>query len=263
LVQYCANYSTGFVIATVASKIGQRYAALGAFHKKRIAAVRQYSRCTPPLPPNHEEAAALLLVVDGYFEHGRQAIHAYRQKFLLASLGERKPSGRVVNTRLAIRKNRAGPQGQEYPFRLREVQLGLDEDGDPMTTMVIDWQVGPAPPTTPQAPTDRWEQSRQADTRQAMLLLKRVLMSMLAKEGLELPSEADAPMVRMIDQEIVRREFYARTAADGTEDEKRKIRAQRFRRTVNRAEEQQLIGLREINGITYLWLVGNQPDEEF
>jgi hypothetical protein len=184
-------------------------------------------------------------------------------ELVLACLGERELSGRVVNTRLAIRKNRAGPQGQEYPFTLRKVQLGVDEDGDPITTMVVDWQVGPAPRTTPKPPTDRWEESRRGDTRQAMLLLKRVLMAKLAKEGVELPAEPDGPMVRMIDQEIVRREYYARTAADGTEDEKGKIRSQRFRRAVSRAEEKQLIGLREINGITYLWLLPNQPDEEF
>jgi hypothetical protein len=184
-------------------------------------------------------------------------------ELVLACLGERELSGRVVNTRLAIRKNRAGPQGQEYSFTLREVELGLDEDGDRITTMVVNWQAGPAPPSSQQPPTDPWEQSRQTDTRQAMLLLKRVLMSVLAKDGVDLPSEPDGPVVRMIDQEIVRREFYARTAADGTEEEKRKIRTQRFRRAVNRAEEQQLIGLREIKGTTYLWLLPNQPDEVF
>jgi hypothetical protein len=96
-----------------------------------------------------------------------------------------------------------------------------------------------------------------------MLLLKRVLMSVLAKDGVDLPSGPNGPVVRMVDEEIVRREFNARTAADGTEEEKRKIRAQRFRRAVNRAEEKQLVGLREIEGTTYLWLQPNQPDKEF
>jgi hypothetical protein len=184
-------------------------------------------------------------------------------ELVLACLGERELSGRVVNTRLAIRKNRAGPQGQEYPFTLREVELGLDEDGDRITTMVVDWQAQPAPSTSQQHQADPWEQSRQADTRQAMLLLKRVLMSVLVKDGVDLPSGPNGPIVRMVDQEVVRGEFYARTAADGTEEEKRKIRGQRFRRAVNRAEEMQLIGLREIEGTTYLWLQPNQPDEEF
>jgi hypothetical protein len=183
-------------------------------------------------------------------------------ELVLACLGEREQSGRMVNTRLAIRKNRAGPQGQEYRFTLREVELGLDEDGDRITTMVVDWQAGPAPPTS-QAPKDPWERDRQTDTRQAMLLLKRVLMSVLAKDGADLPVGPDGPTVRMVDQEIVRQEFYDRTAADGTEEEKRKIRAQRFRRAVGRAEEKQLVGLREIEGKAYLWLEPNQPGGEF
>jgi hypothetical protein len=67
----------------------------------------------------------------------------------------------------------------------------------------------------------------------------------------------------MIDREIVREEFYARTAADGTEDQKRKSRWQRFTRAINRAAEKELIGIREIQGVTYLWLLPNEPDEEF
>jgi hypothetical protein len=67
----------------------------------------------------------------------------------------------------------------------------------------------------------------------------------------------------MIDQEIVREEFYARTAAEGTEEQKRKFRNQRFRRAVERAVEKQLVGQREAKGITYLWLMSVQPTEEF
>jgi hypothetical protein len=249
------------VIDTVAASAG--YTQRGAENDAAVA-----SHIMRVLQQVAQACSCVVLGVDHFgknVETGTRGSSAKEAnaELVLACLGERELSGRVVNTRLAIRKNRAGPQGQEHPFTLRDVPLGLDEDGDPITTMVVDWQVGPAPPTTPQAPTDRWEESRQADTRQAMLLLKRVLMAKLAKEGVELPSEPDGPMVRMIDQEIVRQEFYARTAADGTEDEKRKIRTQRFRRAVNRAEEQQLIGLREINRITYLWLLSNQPDEEF
>ena len=74
---------------------------------------------------------------------------------VLACLGEKQVSGSVTNTRLAVRKQRGGRQGQEYPFQLREVELGKDEDGEPITTMVVDWQpagaAGAAPP-----PPDPW-----------------------------------------------------------------------------------------------------------
>ena len=40
---------------------------------------------------------------------------------VLVCLGDKELSGRVINTRLVVRKNRQGPQGQEVAFTLREV----------------------------------------------------------------------------------------------------------------------------------------------
>jgi hypothetical protein len=68
-----------------------------------------------------------------------------------------------------------------------------------------------------------------------MLLLKRVMMAKLAEAGCELPIQ---PPVRGIDREIVR-----------------------FNRALERACEKQLIGIREIGAVTYLWLQFAQPDE--
>ena len=60
---------------------------------------------------------------------------------VLACLGDKSLNGSVTNTRLAVRKNRGGQQGQEYPFTLRIVEAPEpDEDGEPITTMVVDWQ---------------------------------------------------------------------------------------------------------------------------
>src|SRR5262249_21423991 len=58
---------------------------------------------------------------------------------VLVCLGRKELSGAITNARLAVRKNRGGPQGQEYPFNLRLVEIGFDEDGEPETTMVLDW----------------------------------------------------------------------------------------------------------------------------
>jgi AAA domain len=67
---------------------------------------------------------------------------------VLACLGDKQVSGSVTNTRLAVRKHRGGKQGQEYPFSLRLVEAPeKDEDGDPITTMVVDW----LPPGSAQA----------------------------------------------------------------------------------------------------------------
>jgi len=96
---------------------------------------------------------------------------------VLACLGERELSGRVLNLRLAVRKCRGGPSGQEFPFSMREVTHPQpDEEGNPITTLVVDWT---APAAAPGPGPDPWEGERRTDARQAMLLLKRVLMAKL------------------------------------------------------------------------------------
>ena len=63
---------------------------------------------------------------------------------VLACLGDKELSGSVINTRLAVRKNRGGRQGQEHPFTLRLVETPEpDEDGEPINTMVVDWVAVP------------------------------------------------------------------------------------------------------------------------
>ena len=95
-----------------------------------------------------------------------------------------------------------------------------------------------------------------------MLLLKRVLMAKLAEHGVVLELTTGGPTVRGIDQELVREEFYQQTPADGTERQKQDFRRKRLARTVNRAIEKRLIGMREIGAVTYLWLLPNQPSGE-
>jgi hypothetical protein len=173
---------------------------------------------------------------------------------VLACLGERELSGRVVNLRLAIRKCRGGPAGQEFPFSVREVQ---DPNQADESTLVIQWEAAAHNAAQPQR--DLWAESRRTETRQAMLLLKRVIMAKLAAAGIDLPGE---PTVRGIDREIVRQAFYEQSPADGTEKEKRDVRYRRFTRAIERALEKQLIAIREIGTTTYLWLLPHQPDPD-
>ena len=179
---------------------------------------------------------------------------------VLACLGDKQLSGSVTNTRLAVRKNRGGRQGQEHPFVLRMVQAPeLDGDGEPVTTMVVDWQ--PVPPGAAQTQSkDPWAQPRRQDQRTAVLRLKRVLMSILADQGIDLPIQPDGPVVRMVDKETVRERFFAGTPADGTSTQKRQFKYQQFKRALDYAEDRQLIGIGEIGKVTYIWLA--QPDIE-
>jgi len=179
---------------------------------------------------------------------------------VLAALGSKELSGNVTNTRVAVRKNRGGRQGQEFPFTLRVVEAPKpDEDGDPITTMVVDWLPVRAAEVAVQPPPDPWSLCRRQDQRTAVLRLKRVLETVLAENGVERPI-ADGPVVRMVDQELVREAFYACTPADGTPKQKAKFRLQKFHRALDWAEDNRLIGVGDIGDCTYIWLT--RPDNE-
>ena len=107
---------------------------------------------------------------------------------------------------------------------------------------------------------DPWAECRRQDQRTAVLRLKRVLMDILADRGVDLPIPPDGPTVRMVDQEIVREQFYSHTPAEGTPKQKRQLRFLQFKRALGWAEDQQLIGIEEINDVTYLRL--SRPDRE-
>jgi hypothetical protein len=179
---------------------------------------------------------------------------------VLACLGDKQLSGSVTNTRLAVRKHRGGKQGEEYPFTLCLVEAPEpDEDGDKDSTMVVDWSPSAAAQAAPDMPDDPWAKPKRQDQRTAVLRLKRVLEEALAEDGLELPI-ADGPVVRMVDQELVREAFYACTLADGTPKQKAKFRLQKFHRALDWAEDNRLIGVGDIGDCTYIWLT--RPDNE-
>jgi hypothetical protein len=180
---------------------------------------------------------------------------------VLACLGEREVSGNVTETRLAVRKSRGGRQGQEHYFTLEKVQAPEpDEDGEPIETMVVNWQSGPPGESGAQPEPDPWAEIRRQDQKTAVLRLKRVLMSVLAEQGVELPIAPDGPTARMIDQEIVRESFYTHTPAEGTPAQKGEFRRKRFNRAIDWAEDQRLIAIAEIDSVTYLRLT--HPDQE-
>jgi hypothetical protein len=197
---------------------------------------------------------------------------------VLACLGTKELSGSVTNTRLAVRKHRGGRQGQEYPFTLRVVEAPEpDEDGEPITTMVVDWlPAGATGQQMPPPPDDPWiEGCRRDDQRAVKTRFKRVLLTALAEQGVERPIPsalpvhtsppigtpevrtpiADAPVVRMVDQETVQEAFYLCTPGDP-----RQTQFSRFARARDRAEQKRLISVSNIDGVTYFWL--SLPDED-
>ena len=180
---------------------------------------------------------------------------------VLACLGDRSLNGSVTNTRLAVRKNRSGQQGQEHPFTMRIVEaLEPDEDGEPVTTMVVEWQ--PNVPAGNRPGPDPWAQGRRQDQRTAAVRLKRVMMSAMAEHGVEREISPDGPAARMISHGVVRALFYAQTPAEGTPNQKADVRRKQFNRALDWAEAQGLIASHEIFDVVYLRLCSHRSEDD-
>src|SRR5262249_26341909 len=119
---------------------------------------------------------------------------------VLACLGNKELSGSVTNTRLAVRKNRSGRQGQEIPFVLRMVEAPeREEGGHRLPPRAVEWPPAGAAAAEAQPEPDFGAHPRRQDQRTAVLRLKRVLMTILAEQGVNLSIPPDGPTVRMVD----------------------------------------------------------------
>ena len=135
-----------------------------------------------------------------------------------------------------------------------------DEDGDSITTAVIDWlptgaDVGAQPEPDP------WSEPRRQDQLTAVMRLKRALMAILAEQGIDMSIPPDGPTVQMVEQNRVRKAFYDCTLAEGTPTQKRKVRYARFKRARDWAEKKQLIAIGKIGKVTYIWLTRPNPED--
>jgi AAA domain len=195
-------------------------------------------------------AGALVLGIDHFgkaAETGTRGSSAKegRADVVLALLGDKAISGEVTNTRLAVRKNRAGPGGRELPFSVRSVDMGTDPNGEPITSLVIEWSGAPA---APPAADKYWSKS--------LRLLRRILTTMLAANGKDVHPFPDGPLVRACDLMIVRTEFYKQyVVADGTDQQKAETRKKAFQRAIAAAQANGLVVTREANdGTQFIWL---------
>jgi AAA domain len=125
---------------------------------------------------------------------------------VLGLLANKSISGGISEQRLAIRKRRDGQAGIEHSFAVDTVELGEDEDGDPIRSLAVTFSTTPAAPPVKEA--DGWTKSLQT--------LKRILMTLLADCGEDILPYADSPgTVRAIKSDTVRAEFYRQYLADG------------------------------------------------
>jgi hypothetical protein len=164
---------------------------------------------------------------------------------ILAVLGERTVTGKTKNTRLALRKRRTGENGEEFAFRPRIVDLGVDENGSTITSVVIEWQ----------SDNQHDSQSSPWETTRTLRSLKTALTNAIQKSGFEImPAGATIP-VQAVSLKALREEFRA-VYVPSSEDDQEK-RANALKSAINwalrKAVDQNLITIQEHGAYQIVW----------
>jgi hypothetical protein len=166
---------------------------------------------------------------------------------VLALLGERGLNGIVEDPVLCVRKRRSGRNGEEFPFQPEEANIGPDEKGTVEKTLTIRWTDAADAKAAPlKKKSNPWAVK-------SLRHLHKVMMNMLADCGSEQRPYPDGPIVRAVDIELVKVEFFKSYPATGDEAAKKETRKKAFKRAIDNASGKQLIGTRDIGATTFTW----------
>ncbi len=127
-----------------------------------------------------------------------------------------------------------------------KVDLGIDEDGEPETSLTVDWNATAA--AAAKATDDKWPKG--------LRMLRQALLNATALAGKEQRPFPDGPLVRAVDTEVVRSEFYkTHPALDGTPKQRQDAKRQAFNRAIKEAQARKAVGLHaDSDGATVIWL---------
>jgi hypothetical protein len=121
---------------------------------------------------------------------------------VLANLGDRENNGSLSNLRMVVRKQRDAVSGIELPFEPEVVELGLDDDGDPITAMALKF----GEPRKVQAPIKKSPNDQ---------MLDRALAGALRDQGIIFtPDEGEGEQVQAVAEQAVRWVFYEMVPRD-------------------------------------------------
>jgi hypothetical protein len=171
---------------------------------------------------------------------------------VLALLGERDIAGNVTNSRLAIRKVRGAPTGQEIPFTTREITVYENAGYDAIKTLVVEWSEPPPADAQPKVKPKRIPASLKQFT--------NALDFALANGAQRLrPFAAEGPEVLAAKRDAVRQEFLKTYPADN-----RKAKEKAFERAELKALAIELMASREIgpSSETFFWRLTDKQDAD-
>src|SRR5262249_26723045 len=151
---------------------------------------------------------------------------------VLATLAERELTGAISNTRMTARKQRDGVSGFEVPFTPEQVEQGLDEDGDPITAIVLDWG------------KQQQRQARGGRKPKLLRLLCRVLAKLTADRGFRFQPEPNGPTVQAVYGKELVAAFNEQYHVEGDAKQKRKKQWMAYQRALKTAVAGALVGVR-------------------
>jgi RecA/RadA recombinase len=154
---------------------------------------------------------------------------------------ERAKSGRVMR----IRKSRDATDTEEVGFELRQIEIGTDDDQQPITSCII-------------ARLDTAVAKRAKPPPKSLKLLMTVVAQAMDAHGIELQLPDSGPKVKAVDLEIVRSR-HARKSGHLKPDSVRRV----FDRAIDKAvtEEECLVSL-ELSERVWLFYPSKQPLSE-
>jgi hypothetical protein len=151
---------------------------------------------------------------------------------VLATLAERELTGAISNTRMTARKQRDGVSGFEVPFTPERIEQGLDEDGDPITAIVLDWG------------KQQQRQARGGRKPKLLRLLCRVLAKLTADRGFRFQPEPNGPTVQAVYGKELVAAFNEQYHVEGDAKQKRKKQWMAYQRALKTAVAGALVGVR-------------------
>jgi KaiC/GvpD/RAD55 family RecA-like ATPase len=149
------------------------------------------------------------------------------------------------NRTATIEWSRDGMAGEQFGFRLRTVELGLDVDGDTVTTCIVE-------PSDAELRSARPQRRLPPECQNALSALR----SALEEHGQRLPATSVLPPVRAVRVNLWRDSYYARAllvSAENDDSGRKKEQAARqkaFTRARDRLLSEGLIGAQE----SFVWL---------
>ena len=148
-----------------------------------------------------------------------------------------------------MRKRRSGPNGEEFPFRARVVEIGTNKYNGAETSVVIDFGEDPNAPPKPIADDD-WGKAK------SVLHLRKVVMSLMADHGEAIHPFPDGKPVQALKLDLVETEFLrSYPISDKGDGRPQNTKRAAFKRALGDAGIRKgVITTREIHGVTWVWL---------